>query len=192
MVIYIGLMALAMPILWAGKRFITLPRMGHVKFGPKGKARRNRASRVITMLVLVGAVVFVFTSLALKGDWSEGLPLQLILPAAWASEYVSPFQPGGLLPGLRAPVPGRRAVCATGAARLLGEADLIFLMRQTGLTWGNLSSHMSKLEQAGYIEVEKEFKGKKPHTMRYLTQEGWDAFQAYRQRRKQVTGELPY
>jgi len=94
MVIYIGLMALAMLILWAGKRFITLPRMGHVKFGPKGKAQRNRASRVITMLVLVGAVVFVFTSLALKGDWSEGLPLQLILPAAWAVNMLVLFSLG--------------------------------------------------------------------------------------------------
>ena len=37
------------------------------------------------------------------------------------------------------------------------EADFLFLMRKTGLTWGNLSSHMSKLETAGYIEVKKEF-----------------------------------
>ena len=37
------------------------------------------------------------------------------------------------------------------------SADFLFLQRQTGLTWGNLSSHISKLEAAGYVEVKKEF-----------------------------------
>ena len=45
------------------------------------------------------------------------------------------------------------------------SADFLFLMQQTGLTFGNLSSHMSKLEQAGFISVEKEFVDRKPHTM---------------------------
>ena len=71
------------------------------------------------------------------------------------------------------------------------SADFIFLMRQTGLTWGNLSSHMSKLEEAGYIEVEKEFKGRKPHTMLHLTEEGRAAFRQYRGRMKQVLDDLP-
>jgi DNA-binding transcriptional ArsR family regulator len=71
------------------------------------------------------------------------------------------------------------------------SADFIFLMRQTGLTWGNLSSHMSKLEEAGYIEVEKEFKGRRPHTMLHLTEEGRAAFRKYRGRMKQVLDELP-
>lgn len=71
------------------------------------------------------------------------------------------------------------------------SADFIFLMRQTGLTWGNLSSHMSKLEEAGYIEIEKEFKGKKPHTMLHLTDQGRAAFREYRQRMKQVLDDLP-
>jgi DNA-binding transcriptional ArsR family regulator len=74
---------------------------------------------------------------------------------------------------------------------VVDSADFIFLMRQTGLTWGNLSSHMSKLEKAGYIQVQKEFKGKKPHTLLQLTQQGRVAFQAYRQRIKQVLDELP-
>ena len=71
------------------------------------------------------------------------------------------------------------------------SGDFTFLMRQTGLTWGNLSSHMSKLEEAGYIEVEKEFVGRKPHTMLHLTDEGRAAFQAYRQSMKQVLDDLP-
>ena len=74
---------------------------------------------------------------------------------------------------------------------VVDSADFIFLMHQTGLTWGNLSSHMSKLEEAGYIEVEKEFKGKKPHTMLHLTEEGRAAFREYRGRMKQVLDDLP-
>ena len=60
------------------------------------------------------------------------------------------------------------------------EADFIFLMRKTGLTWGNLSSHMSKLEDAGYIEVRKEFQDKKPHTILKMTTTGRTAFENYR------------
>jgi len=71
------------------------------------------------------------------------------------------------------------------------SADFTFLMRQTGLTWGNLSSHMTKLEEAGYIEVEKEFVGRKPHTMLHLTDQGRAAFREYRQSMKQVLDDLP-
>ena len=71
------------------------------------------------------------------------------------------------------------------------SADFLFLMRQTGLTWGNLSSHLSKLEAAGYVAIEKEFLGKKPHTMLRITDEGRVAFQGYRQNMKQVLDELP-
>ena len=70
------------------------------------------------------------------------------------------------------------------------SGDFTFLMRQTGLTWGNLSSHMSKLEAAGYIEVEKEFVDKKPRTMLRLTDEGRAAFQEYVQSMKQVFDDL--
>jgi len=45
------------------------------------------------------------------------------------------------------------------------SADYVFLMQNTGLTWGNLSSHLSKLEGAGYVDIIKEFIQKKPHTM---------------------------
>ena len=70
------------------------------------------------------------------------------------------------------------------------SADFLFLMRQTGLTFGNLSSHMTKLEAAGYIEVKKEFKGKKPHTMLLLTKEGRAAFKKYHSNMKSMLGEL--
>ncbi|MBU0493871.1 MAG: transcriptional regulator [Chloroflexi bacterium] len=71
------------------------------------------------------------------------------------------------------------------------SADFIFLQRQTGLTWGNLSSHLTKLEEAGYVDVEKEFVDKKPHTMLHLTDQGRAAFQEYRQSMKQVFEDLP-
>ncbi len=71
------------------------------------------------------------------------------------------------------------------------NGDFTFVMQQTGLTWGNLSSHMAKLEQAGYVEVEKGYKGKKPNTMAQLTPAGRAAFQAYRQSLKQTLDNLP-
>ena len=71
------------------------------------------------------------------------------------------------------------------------SADFLFLMHQTGLTHGNLSSHMSKLEAAGYIEIVKEFVDRKPHTMLQLTDKGRTAFQKYRQSMMQVFDDLP-
>jgi DNA-binding MarR family transcriptional regulator len=71
------------------------------------------------------------------------------------------------------------------------SADFTFLMSQTRLTWGNLSSHLSKLEEAGYVEIEKEFKGKKPHTMLHLTEGGREAFREYRRSMKQILDDLP-
>lgn len=70
------------------------------------------------------------------------------------------------------------------------SADFLFLMRQTGLTFGNLSSHMSKLENAGYIKIKKEFVGKKPHTMLLLTDKGRSAFEKYRKDMKQFFDDI--
>ena len=69
---------------------------------------------------------------------------------------------------------------------IVESADFLFLMRQTGLTRGNLSSHMTKLEAAGYIDIKKEFVAKIPRTLLCLTDKGRDAFQAYRQGMIQV------
>ena len=63
---------------------------------------------------------------------------------------------------------------------LVESADFVFLMRTTGLTWGNLSSHLTRLEEAGYVAIEKEFVKKKPHTMARLTETGRDALAKYR------------
>ncbi|UCE98475.1 MAG: transcriptional regulator [Dehalococcoidia bacterium] len=74
---------------------------------------------------------------------------------------------------------------------VIQSADFLSLQRQTGLTWGNLSSHLSKLEKAAYIAMEKEFIGKKPHTMLHLTDEGRTAFDNYRVSMKKVLKRLP-
>lgn len=73
---------------------------------------------------------------------------------------------------------------------VLESADFLFLMRQTGLTFGNLSSHLSKLEAVGYVNVKKEFVDKKPHTMLHLTEKGRGAFRKYAHRMKQVLGDF--
>jgi len=71
------------------------------------------------------------------------------------------------------------------------SADFLFLMRQTGLTFGNLSSHLSKLEAAGYIEIKKEFKGKKPNTVLQITKIGKHALEEYQTYMNQLLNNLP-
>ena len=61
------------------------------------------------------------------------------------------------------------------------SADFLFLQRETDLTKGNLSAHLSKLEDAGYVNIEKTFKGKLPLTVCKLTETGQAAFENYRQ-----------
>ena len=60
------------------------------------------------------------------------------------------------------------------------SADFLFLQRETGLTKGNLSAHLSKLEDAGYVKIQKTFKGKLPLTVCKLTATGTKAVTQYR------------
>jgi DNA-binding MarR family transcriptional regulator len=73
---------------------------------------------------------------------------------------------------------------------VIESADFTFLMRQTGLTRGNLSSHLGKLEEAGYIRITKEFVDKIPRTLIRLTDEGREAIQDYRETMRQVVEDL--
>ena len=66
------------------------------------------------------------------------------------------------------------------------SADFIFLKNLTGLTWGNLSAHISKLENAGYLEVEKTIVNKKTHSVASLTDSGRSAFEKYRKQMMNV------
>ena len=59
------------------------------------------------------------------------------------------------------------------------RADFLFLLRITGLTKGNLSSHLSKLEEAGLVEIEKRFVGKKTQTLARLSDTGRQTIETY-------------
>lgn len=70
------------------------------------------------------------------------------------------------------------------------SADFTFLTNVTELTDGNLSSHLSKLEAAGYVEIEKGYAGKKPRTTLRLTGAGRRAVDAYRSTMGKALGSL--
>ena len=85
--------------------------------------------------------------------------------------------------------PARLAIMAN--LYVVESADFMFLMRRTDLTFGNLSSHLTKLEGAGYVKIEKTFKGKKPHTTIHLTRAGRTAFEEYRSSMRRMFEDLP-
>ena len=80
--------------------------------------------------------------------------------------------------------PARLAIVALLAS--VKEADFLYLLRQTGLTKGNLSTHLLRLEEAGYVEIEKTFRGKIPLTLVQLSSKGKSAFEDYRQSMKDI------
>ncbi len=71
------------------------------------------------------------------------------------------------------------------------SADFLYLLRETGLTKGNLGSHLARLEEAGYVKIEKTYRGKIPQTLCSLTEEGRAAFREYRERVRRVVDSLP-
>ncbi len=73
--------------------------------------------------------------------------------------------------------PARLLIVAT--LSMVKEADFLYLQRESELTKGNLSSHLSKLEAAGYVEIEKTYRGRIPLTVCRLTPTGRDSFRAY-------------
>jgi DNA-binding MarR family transcriptional regulator len=73
--------------------------------------------------------------------------------------------------------PARLMIVAT--LYLVKEADFLYLQNQTDLTKGNLSSHLTKLEEAGYVAIAKTYRGKIPMTVCSLTKKGRAAFRAY-------------
>ena len=74
--------------------------------------------------------------------------------------------------------PARLMVVALLSA--VKEADFQYLHQSTGLSKGNLSVHLSKLEEAGYIAIEKTFRGKYPLTICRLTERGREVLEKYR------------
>jgi DNA-binding MarR family transcriptional regulator len=74
---------------------------------------------------------------------------------------------------------------------VLDAADATYLMNRSGLTWGNLSTHLTRLEAGGYVTLEKGFVGKKPRTLIRLTDKGRENFQDYRASMRQLLDILP-
>jgi len=74
--------------------------------------------------------------------------------------------------------PGRLMIVALLAG--VKECDFLFLLNETKMNKGNLSSHLARLEEAGYVEIEKTYRGKVPMTLLRLTRKGRTAFDEYR------------
>jgi DNA-binding transcriptional ArsR family regulator len=82
--------------------------------------------------------------------------------------------------------PARLAIVSILAA--CESADFVYLRTATNLTQGNLSAHLGKLEEAGYVTIEKRFQGKKPNTLCRLTETGRAAFKLYRTQVARLVG----
>jgi len=80
--------------------------------------------------------------------------------------------------------PGRLMISALLYA--VERADFLYLQHETAMNKGTLSSHLSRLEEAGYVAIEKTYRGKVPQTLLRLTDAGRTAFEQYRQRLKEV------
>lgn len=90
-VIYVCLVGAAFGFFWFGKRFITIPRIGRVHFGPKGRARKKKTSIVFALSVLVGLVLFIIITINIKDTLSRVLSLNIFVPAVWVANMLVVF-----------------------------------------------------------------------------------------------------
>ena len=81
--------------------------------------------------------------------------------------------------------PGRLMIVALLSA--IEKADFLYLLHETDMNKGTLSSHLARLEEGGYVEITKTFRGKVPQTLLRLTLRGREAFELYR---RQLKGAL--
>lgn len=80
--------------------------------------------------------------------------------------------------------PGRLMIVALLSA--VDRCDFLYLQHETEMNKGTLSSHLARLEAAGYVEVEKTYRGKVPQTLLRLTGAGRQAFEQYRRKIKEA------
>jgi DNA-binding HxlR family transcriptional regulator len=80
--------------------------------------------------------------------------------------------------------PGRLMIVALLFA--IDQCDFLYLQHETEMNKGTLSSHLSRLEEAGYVKVVKTYRGKVPQTLLSLTASGREAFQKYRKKLKKA------
>jgi DNA-binding HxlR family transcriptional regulator len=80
--------------------------------------------------------------------------------------------------------PGRLMIVALLFA--VDRADFLYLQHETAMNKGTLSSHLSRLEETGYVAVTKTYRGKVPQTLLCLTGTGRKAFEQYRRKLKEA------
>lgn len=85
------LVGAACVFLWLGKRFITIPRIGLVHFGPEAKVRKKKTSIIFAVSVLVGLIVFLMFVPTLKQSLFKTVPVDMIFPAIWVANMLIVF-----------------------------------------------------------------------------------------------------
>lgn len=90
-VIYFGFIVLAMVALWAGKRFITMPRIGRVKFGPARQTRQKKVRLVLFASVAFGLLAWFVSAAVWRGDFGRGLPWDVLFPVVYALNMLIVF-----------------------------------------------------------------------------------------------------
>ena len=86
----VALVLLAVVAFWAAKKYITVPRIGQVKFGAKGKARQRRTSLVLFVSVVVG-IALLLVQLAARGGRADWALSDLLIPGVWVVNVLVVF-----------------------------------------------------------------------------------------------------
>lgn len=92
------------------------------------------------------------------------------------------------LPELDPVIHGKLRLALLSLLAGVNEAEFTWLREKTGSTDGNLGAQLTKLEDAGYLSVEKKFVARKPMTLYRMTEEGREALAGYIQALKQLLG----
>jgi DNA-binding HxlR family transcriptional regulator len=93
------------------------------------------------------------------------------------------------LPDLNPVIHGKLRLALLSLLTTVEEAEFTWLRTRTGSTDGNLGAQLAKLEEAGYVDVEKKFVERKPQTLYRMTEAGRKALTEYVQALKQLLGE---
>ncbi|UCH61675.1 MAG: hypothetical protein JSU77_07605 [Fidelibacterota bacterium] len=93
MLIFSGIVALALAVIWAGKRFIIAPRMGLVQFGPEGTSRQKKTRWLLSLSLLFGTAIFIFTLVA-RNTRLEWLNPALFLGGIYTANMLIVFSLG--------------------------------------------------------------------------------------------------
>jgi DNA-binding PadR family transcriptional regulator len=92
------------------------------------------------------------------------------------------------LPELNPVIHGKLRLALLSLLSTVEEADFTWLRGKTGSTDGNLGAQLAKLEEAGYVQVEKKFVQRKPQSIYRLTETGRKALTEYVQALRQLLG----